>query len=110
MLSDYLTGRVPTAPKPQRSPYETGILRAIAAGHRFDTLIVAGPWTINDVTQTLRRHNLAADDNGRIAKVSNAPDPLLHLALNSPNTHVRTKALRAAELMKDLARLLAAEQ
>lgn len=95
---------------PARSPYEKSILSMIAAGYRLDDMVDAGAWTVHDVMATLRRHGLTADDTGRIQKARSAPDPVIELALHSPSQHVRTKALRAVALLKDLAVDLAKEQ
>lgn len=85
---------------------EAAILRAIAAGRTMDELLSFGPWTVIEVASTLRKYKLIADENGNISKTNGTHDYTLIAALRSPQQHVRTKALRAQALLRDLAKEL----
>lgn len=86
-------------------PYEAGILQVISEGMPLDTILEQGPWTVNDVSQVLRKYQFVVFEDGSVGRAEvERFDHVLALAMASPVQHVKTKALRAQAMLRDLKR------
>lgn len=82
-----------------RSRHERAILTAIGYGATVDDLLGSSQWTLNDVATTLRRHGLAATEDGRLVRRHTVTD-LLRMAQESRSPYVRHQAAQAAEKLR----------